>query len=264
MKKILVLVLAIMLTLGAAASAETLRVGMECDYAPFNWTQTDNSNNAVAMSDGTYAAGYDVWIAQKIADDLGMKLEIVKTSWDGLLPAVTSGKIDMIIAGMSPTAERKESIDFSNNYYTSDIVLVVKKDGPYASATSISDFAGAKLTAQLDTFHYKVLDQVTGASKQNAMEDFPSMIIALQSGKIDGYVSELPGAKAAVAANAELSYVTFEKGKGFSYETDEASIAVGVKKGSELTSKINAALTKISETERTQLMDKAIANQPLS
>ena len=91
---------------------------------------------------------------------------------------------------MSPTDERRASIDFSDVYYVSDLVMVVRKDGPYAQATSLEEFEGAKITAQLNTFHYTVVDQIAGVDKQTAMEDFPTMIVALQSGKIDGYVSE--------------------------------------------------------------------------
>ena len=103
-----------------------LRIGMEAAYAPFNWTQKDDSNGAVKI-DGTnqYANGYDVQIAKKVAEKLGKKPLIVKTSWNGLIPALSSGKIDMIIAGMSPTAERKKEIAFSNSYYTSEPVMLL-------------------------------------------------------------------------------------------------------------------------------------------
>lgn len=248
----------------ASGGSDALRVGMECAYPPFNWTQTDGSNNAANIQGGGYAGGYDVQIAQKIAEGLGRELVIVKTEWDGLSPALTSGKIDMIIAGMSATKERKETIDFSDNYYTSDLVVVVKKDGKFASAASINDFQGAKITGQLNTFHYTVIDQMAGVDKQTAMETFPDMTVALQSGKIDGYVSERPGALSAVASNPDLSFVSFQGDKGFQYDTDEVSIAVGLAKGSQYTEKVNEILKGISEDERAKLMDSAIANQPLS
>ena len=92
-----------------AVESNVLRVGMECAYPPFNWTQVDDSNNAAKIQGGGYAGGYDVKIAQKIAEGLGKELVIVKTEWDGLSPALTSEKIDMIIAGMSATKERKAS-----------------------------------------------------------------------------------------------------------------------------------------------------------
>ena len=237
-----------------------LKVGMECAYAPFNWTQTDDSNGAVAISGGGYAAGYDVEIAKKIADGLGMKLVIVKTEWDGLLPGITSGKIDAIIAGMSPLPERLESIDFSVSYYTSDLVVVVRKDGPYANAKNLTDLSGARITAQLNTFHYTVVDQIPGVSKETAMDDFPTMIAALGAGKIDGYVSERPGAVAASVSNPNLTFIVFDN--GFEYTADDASIAVGLKKGSELTEKINKILDGISESERNRLMDEAVTQHP--
>ncbi|SFB23055.1 amino acid ABC transporter substrate-binding protein, PAAT family [Acetitomaculum ruminis DSM 5522] len=243
---------------------DVLKVGMECAYAPFNWTQTDDSNDAVEIEGGGYASGYDVMIAKKIADGLGKKLVIVKTEWDGLSPAITSGKIDMIIAGMSATSERKETLDFSDNYYTSDLVVVVKKDGDFAKAKTINDFKGAKITAQLNTFHYTVIDQMKDVDKQTALENFPDMIVALQSGKIDGYISEKPGALSAVAANDDLSYVEFGEGDGFEYNTDEVSIAVGLKKGSELTDKVNDILSEISEDDRDEMMKEAIKTQPVN
>ena len=242
----------------------TLRIGMECAYAPFNWTQTDNSNGAVPIESGDYANGYDVQIAKKIAEGMGKELVIVKTEWEGLLPAVDSGVIDGIIAGMSPTEERKLSIDFSDNYYVSDLVIVVKADGPYANATSIKDFAGATLTAQLNTFHDTVIDQIEGVDHHTAMPDFTSMRVALDSGIIDGYVSERPEGISAAAANSAFAYVGFAVEDGFQYEINDAAIAMGLKKGSALTAEVNEILAGISQEERDQLMAEAIANQPVA
>lgn len=239
-----------------------LRVGMECAYAPFNWTQQDDSNGAVKIESGGYAGGYDVEIAKKIAAELGKELVIVKTEWDGLTAALTSGKIDLIIAGMSATEERKQTIDFSDNYYKSELVIVTKKDSKFASAKTINDFSGAKITGQLNTFHYSVIDQMKGVDKQNALEDFPTMIVAVQSGKIDGYVSELPGAISAVASNPDLTYVEFNDETGFKCSADDVAVAVGIKKGSDLTEKVNAALAKVSEEERLEIMNTAVQNQP--
>ncbi|MEA4890878.1 MAG: transporter substrate-binding domain-containing protein [Clostridiaceae bacterium] len=276
MKKFWLLVLCLILTtlsllpLSACAQSQgsnQLKVGLECNYTPFNWTQTDDSNGAVPISGSTgeYAGGYDIEIAKKIAAGLGKELVIVKTEWTGLIPAVTSGKIDLVIAGMSPTAERRESVDFSDYYYLSDLVVVVRKDSAYAAATKPGDFSGAKLTAQQNTFHYTVLDQITGLNKQAAMKDFPSMIVAVNTKKIDGYISEKPGAISAVAANPDLTYVSFAEGQGFTYTNDDVSIAVAAKKGStELIGKINTILSGISQDERNQWMDEAVKNQPIS
>lgn len=250
-------------TAGAAEEAQEFRVGLECNYAPFNWTQSESSEDTVLIPSGGYAGGYDVQIAKMIAEGLGRKLVIVKTEWDGLTPAVSSGKIDAIIAGMSPTAERAQTIDFTDAYYESDLVVVVKKDSTYANAKSLDDFANSKITGQLNTFHYSVIDQIPNVQKQTAMENFPAMIVALNSGKIDGYISERPGAVSAVASNPELTFISFEKGKGFEASPEDVSIAVGLKKGSDLKDKINEILKGISKEKRQELMDKAVANQPL-
>ena len=107
----------------------TLRIAMECAYAPFNWTQTTDANGAVPIQgqDGMYANGYDVQVAKYIAAELGMALEVYSYVWDSLIPAVQSGAVDAIIAGMSPTAEREEQVDFTDCYYNSNLVVIIKK-----------------------------------------------------------------------------------------------------------------------------------------
>ncbi len=247
----------------ASAEVQEFRVGMECNYAPFNWTQTDDSNGAVAIESGGFAGGYDVEIAKKVAEGLGKKLVIVKTEWDGLPPALTSGKIDAIIAGMSPTAERKQTVDFTDNYYTSKLVIVVKKDSKLASATKLSDFSGAKITGQLNTFHYTVIPQIEGVQQLPAMESFPAMIVALESGAIDGYISERPGAVSAMESNPNLTFVEFADGEGFEASPDDVAVAVAIKKGQEdLIASINTILAGISEDQRQELMNAAVKNQP--
>lgn len=273
MKKFIAITLTVILVLSigilqsacaAQAGSNTFKVGLECGYAPFNWTQTDASNGAVKIA-GTneYAGGYDIEIAKQIAKGLNKELVVVKTAWDGLPQAVQSGTIDAIIAGMSPTAERKEAIDFTDNYYRSDLVLVVRKGGAFEKATSIADFAGAKVTAQLNTFHYSVIDQIKGVVKQPASDDFPAMRVALEAGMIDAYVSEKPEGVSAAAVNSKFAMVEFAKGKGFTASDDDVAVAVGLKKGqADLIKKINTVLAGISEDQRKQLMDTAIKNQP--
>ena len=161
---------------------------------------------------------------------------------------------------MSPTEERKQTIDFSENYYKSDLVMVVKKGGAYEKVTKLSDFNGAKITGQLNTFHYTVIDQIEGVQKQVAMESFPTMRVALESGVIDGYVSERPEGISATSANDKFAMVAFED--GFKTSDDDTAIAVGLQKDSALTTQINEILSSISEEERTTIMDAAIVNQP--
>ncbi len=271
MKKVLTLALCVALSVGLLITAagcgqsddSQFKVGLECGYPPFNWTQVDDSNGAVPIADSNqFAGGYDVEIAKIVAEGLGRELVIVKTAWDGLPPAVQSGSVDAIIAGMSPTADRKESIDFSDHYYKSDLVMVVKSGSAYEDATSIQDFSGAKITAQLNTFHYSVIPQINGVIQKTAMDDFPAMRVALESGIIDGYISERPEGVSASAANANFVMVEFAEGKGFVASDDDVAIAVGLKKGNPDIAKINEILAGISEDQRVEMMDAAINNQP--
>ncbi len=245
-------------------TANKLYVGMECGYIPFNYTQLDDSNGAVKISNAPgYANGYDVMIAKKIAENLGKELVIVKYEFNALISAVKAGTLDFIIAGMSPTAERKEEIDFSDAYYESQLVIVVKADGKYASATSLNDFNGANLVAQIGTFHDLALqNQATtyGINRGTPMKDFPAMTVALSKGTIDGYVAEEPGAIADCAAVEGLTYVHLvNNSTGFTASAEDVQIAVGLKKGSELLSKVNYALAQISSAERQEMIERAIA-----
>lgn len=281
MKRLLALVIALTMMLSALTScskldpakdlenvqsAGQLTVGMECAYAPYNWTTSTPSDTTVPISNspGSYADGYDVAIAKIIAAELGVELVIKAIEWDGLIPALESGEIDMIIAGMSPTEQRKLSIDFSDTYFDSNLVMVVKKDGAYAGATSIQDFSGAKITGQLNTFHYTVIDQINGVNKTTALADFAALIQALESDTIDGYVCERPGAISAVAANDSFTFVEFDSSNGFVCDPAESSISVGVRLGSSLTAAINSALAGLSTEYKQEMMDAAIARQPLA
>lgn len=249
---------------GKTEDGNKLYVGMECGYIPFNYTQLDDSNGAVKISNADgYANGYDVMIAKKIAESLGKELVIVKYEFNALVNAVKTGVLDFIIAGMSPTAERKEEIDFSDAYYESQLVIVVRADGKYASATCLKDFDGANIVAQLGTFHDLALQKQGaeyGIKRGTPMEDFPAMTVALSMGAIDGYVAEEPGAIADCSSVSGLTYVHLVNNTtGFAASAEDVQIAVGLKKGSELTAQVNAALANISKAERQQMIERAIS-----
>lgn len=201
---------------------------------------------------------------KKVADGLGKNLVIVQTKWDGLAPALQSGKIDAIIAGMSPTAERKKEIDFTDPYYESQLVVVVKKDGNFANAKKLADLENAKITAQLNTFHYSVIDQIPNVQKQQAMDNFSAMRTALASGMIDGYVSERPEGVTATSVNKDLKMLEFTGENGFETNAEDVQIAIGMRKNDTDIQKVNEILSGISQDERTAMMDQAIKDQPAS
>ncbi|MDR1522277.1 MAG: ABC transporter substrate-binding protein/permease [Streptococcaceae bacterium] len=243
------------------------RVGMEAGYAPFNWTQDNDKNGAVAI-DGTkdqYANGYDVHVAKMLAKKLKRKLVIVKTTWDGLVPALEAGKIDAIIAGMTPTRKRRQEVDFSSNsYYTSSLVIVVNSKDRYAHAKKILDFKEAKITAQQGTFNYSFIKQIPGVKKQTAMKDFAQMRQAVESGIIDGYVAEKPEAMSAQYANSAFKMITFKKGEGFQINSKGTTIAVGMRKGDFDLVTVNESLIAWTKEKQNNLMKKMIKLQPIN
>lgn len=248
-----------------ADGRETLRVAMSANYAPFDWLQEDDSNGAVLTSNGSYMNGYDVLIAKKVAEELDMDLEITQIDWDGLIMSISSDMVDCAIAGMSITSERAQSVDFTDPYYSADIVLVVDQNSTYASATSLADLAGATLTSSMNTVWYDVLDQVIGATKAPALENFAAMISAVNAGTIDGFTCDTPSAMSLISTNPNLKIVEFADGQGFQVSNEETDLGIACKKGNtELVEKINAVLAGLSQEDRDALMDQAVAAQPAS
>lgn len=244
--------------------AGVLKVGMECAYAPYNWTQTNADNDAVKIknADG-YANGYDVQAARKIAASLGVELEIYAYKWDALIPAVESGTIDCVIAGMSPTAERKAVLYFSDNYYVSNLVIIVREDGAYANAQSLADFKGCSIGAQAATFHAEALKQIEDV-KENILDDFTLLYTALTANTIDGYVAEEPTAYSICSEGSGLTFAPLvNNSTGFTCDEGDTAIAVGVRKGSDLAAAISEIVDGISDSERSELMMKMVSIAPV-
>ena len=275
MKRLISVMLAVMVALSFAGCGSkndakdtnqtndnVLRVGMECNYAPYNWSQSDDSNGAVAIANvkDMYTNGYDVQVAEKIAEALGKKLEIYSYEWDSLIPGVQSGKLAMIIAGMSHTKERREKIDFSDNYFSSNLVVVTKK-GKLDDVKTIADLDGKKIAAQSGTFHLDALTNQTKA-QVNELADFSTMLIALGAGTIDGYIAEEPTAMA-VCMDDSYTYVPLvNNDTGFKVEDDDVSVAVGVKKGSSLAADINKVLADFDTDAQKELMNDMVKIAP--
>ena len=272
MKKLgkVLMALAMVATLagGGGSSDETAEknkfvVGMECAYAPFNWQTSKESDTTVSLGNAGYADGYDVQIAKKIADELGMELVIKKISWDGLQVALEHGEIDAIIAGMTANEEREEGIDFTTPYYDSEgMIMIVRKDSEEAKFTDIQQFSGKNVVGQKGTNYDDVIEQIKGVNHVTPKATYPEMVVALQQGDVDGITAEMAVAEGVLAANKDLTGVKFDEGKGFDCDT---TVSIGLKEGTRDTDffkKVQAALDKISVDERKQLMSNAVQNQP--
>lgn len=282
MKRLLGVLMAILMLVtlsacGGDSSAKSgvedgvLTIAMECAYAPYNWTQTDDSNGAVPIK-GTndYANGYDVMIAKRICEANGWELEVVRSDWDSLVPSVQTGVIDAVIAGQSMTKERSQQVDFAGPYYYASFAILVKKDSPLANATSIMDFAGYKGSAQSATIWYsECLPQMEGALIQTAAESAPAMIMGVETGVFDFAVTDMPTATGAAIAYDDLKVLDFSGTDGdfkFSEEEREENVNIGisVRKGNTvLKEAIDSYLDTLTVDDFNTIMDDAIKVQPL-
>ncbi len=266
MKRFIIILFALFMVInGIIINAEeangTFVVGMECGYKPYNWTESEATDTNIKIDGNQYCEGYDVQIARLIANKMGKQLVIKKMAWEGLILSLQLGDIDGIIAGMSPTDERKEAIDFSDIYYLDDTAfgVVVRKDSKYANSVGVNDFEGALIAAQVGTFHPDLADQLVGLKDNLAYNDFPMMTVALLADEIDGFVSDSGTGLSINASNEELVYLQLDGEDGFVVSDAMAGVAVGVAKGREdLLSEINSAIAEISLAEQQLLMNNAI------
>lgn len=246
-----------------------LTIAMECAYAPYNWTQTDDSNGAVPIKDavGEYANGYDVMIAKKICEANGWELEIVRTDWNSLVPGVQTGIYDAVIAGQSMTEERSEMVDFAGPYYYASIVCVTKADGKFADAAGLKDLAGGTCTAQIETIWYdSCLPQIEGALIQTASESAPAMLMALETDTVDFICTDMPTAMGAVAVYPDMKILDFtDVEDNFAVDEGEINIGISMMKGNTvLKDAIDSVLSTMTADDFTAIMNDAIAVQPLN
>ena len=245
-----------------------LTIAMECAYAPYNWTQGDDSNGAVPIkdSDNEFANGYDVMMAKKICEANGWELEVIKADWDSLVPGVQSRTYDAVIAGQSMTAERSEQVDFAGPYLYASIVCLTLKDSPYASAQGVSDLAGGSCTSQSATIWYDtMLPQIPNANIQPAAESAPAMLMALETGTVDFVCTDMPTAQGAVAAYPDMTILDFS-GSEDNFVADDGDINIGVsvfKGNTALLDAINAVLEPMTADDFNAMMADAIAVQPM-
>ncbi len=245
-----------------------LTVAMECAYAPYNWTQPDDSNGAVPIKDANdYANGYDVMMAKMIAEELGVELEIVRSDWDSLVPAVQSGTVDAVIAGQSMTPERSEQVDFAGPYFYATIVCLTKADSPYAQAQGLADLAGATGTAQIATIWYDTcLPQIEGAEIKTAAESAPAMLMALETGTVDFVCTDMPTAQGALQAYPDMVLLDFnDSDDNFVVDEGDINIGISMRKGNtELKEAIDGVLAGMTADDFNDLMAQAISVQPIS
>ena len=264
------LVLPIILTACAPERAydfdnnDTIVIGMEADYAPYNWstdTASDFTHPIHGRSD--FADGYDVQIARLIAEGLGKKLVIKAIGWDGLPSAVKSGQIDLLLAGMTPTPDREKTLLFSNEYYRAEPVIVLRKDSTFNGENkTLNDFNGARVVAQQGTIYETLVDQVPGARVQTSLKDYAMLLQSVRNKTTDLVIAELPVAEGMVLKNDDLTYIRFPEGTGFEVDTKLVIVSIGMTLvNTDLKERVDSVLATISQETREQIMNAAIARQ---
>ncbi|MDD6207979.1 MAG: transporter substrate-binding domain-containing protein [Clostridiales bacterium] len=254
-------------------SGHVLRVGMECAYAPFNWTQdtdtTPDGSKAVPIYDSNYYAyGYDVAVAQKLADEMGMELEIHKVEWSSIGISLDAGDYDVIIAGMGRTAEREASYAFTDPYYYRDNCIVVKKGSKYENVKGLSDLAGTgcKVTTQLGTGWIPLLDQIEGAEQSGNYETTSECFMAISNGVADVCVVDLPTAQSAALTNDDLAIITLDENDTFTGDDEMVNVCIATRKDdTELRDKVQKAMDAIGWNDKAkmdELMSTVLTQQP--
>ncbi len=280
-KKMAAFLMTLVMTTGMLAgcsSAEAqedmavLRVGMECAYAPFNWTQetaeVSNGDTAVPIYGSSYYAyGYDVMMAQMIAEQLGMELEIHKVEWDSIGLAMDSGEYDCIIAGMGKTPEREASYAFTTPYYYRDNCLTVKAGSGLENITSLEELAGRNIsvTTQTGTGWVSLMEQIPDRVEAANYATTAECFMAVSNGVADAALIDKPTAESALLTNTDLVILTFEEGKGFVDDNGMTNVCIATRlDDTELRDKIQGAMDALEwdKEKMDEMMSLAIELQP--
>lgn len=256
----------------SGSSGNVLRVGMECAYAPFNWTQTSaevaNGDTAVEIyGGGGYAYGYDVMVAKKLAEELGMDLEIHKVEWDSIGISMDSGEYDCIIAGMGRTSERMLSYSFTEPYYYRNNCIVVKKGSDLENVTGLSQLAGKNVTAttQLGTGWVPLLDQIPDVTLGANYETTAEVFMALSNETADVAVIDVPTAESALLTNTDLKMITLDSSDTFTGDEEMTNVCIATRKDdTALRDKLQGAMESIGleRDKMDEMMEEAISVQP--
>lgn len=244
----------------------TLRVAMECAYSPFNWTQENAMVNGEELAvqiygSNYYAYGYDIMLAKEICDYYGWNLEVHKVDWTNIVLGLQNNEYDVIIGGMKKTEEREQTVDFSQPYFDSENCLVVAPDSPYLGATSLSDVSGISCTAQMNTAMAQCIQEIPDVNELPLYSSLSECVMSVTSGAAEACVLSITNAKIAAKTN-DIEIIQFEKGKGFSQETD---VCMAVNEGNqELIEKLNTAMEELNWSEKMDsYMDEALNCAPV-
>lgn len=219
--------------LTAVKEKGVLVLGTSADYPPYEFHIEVDGNDTIV--------GFDIDIAKQIASDMGVELEIIDMKFEGLLPALTAGKIDLIVAGMNPTEERKKSVDFSVVYYDPTQTMLVKTEA-LADLSTIESFAGKGIGVQKATIQEELAGTLFVDSEIKALGKIPNLIMELKTGKVDGLILASPVANSYAKGNDDISTNGIDLGS-------EGGVSIAVQKDSgAFIEAINETLAKLLDS----------------
>lgn len=262
---------------GETVTNDKLVIGMECNYQPFNWTAFEESEHTLPIfgANGEYADGYDVAVAKYLSEATGKEVEIHRMVWDNLIPSLNAGTINMVLAGMTDTPERRQSIDFTDPYLSSDLAFLIKTTDleanfPDNSASNpatyeelLTAFSGEVLVCQAnvvgDGFIDTYFSSVDSSIHHNtATTSYPLAAQQVASGVAFAMPAELPVVEAMTNINDNLSVLYVDDSFLQGEDQNGMKVSIGVKKGNqELIDLLNDALAKLSDEQRQQMMGDA-------
>ena len=211
-----------------------LVVGTSADYPPYEFHATVDGNDKIV--------GFDMDIAQEVADDLGVKLEIKDMDFDGLLVALQSNKIDMVFAGMTPTEERKENADFSDIYYEATHRFILRS-GEEASVKSFDDLKGKKIGVQKGSIQEGIAKDNFDESNIKSLAKVTDLILDLKNNKVDAILVEEGVAKLYCEKNEGIAVAD-----NFVVKDDNGGAAIAFNKGqAELQTEVNKTIQKLKD-----------------
>lgn len=208
-----------------------LVLGTSADYPPYEFHKSVDGKDEIV--------GFDVEVAKQIAKDMGVKLEIKDMKFDGLLAALDQGNVDIVVAGMTPTEERKKNVDFSKVYYNA-VQTVIVKASDKDKIKSVDDLKGKRVGVQKGAIQEEIAKKQMPNSEAVALGKISDLVLALKNNRVDAVIVELPVATSNVNANKDLVISDIK------LQTEEAGSAVAIKKGSaDVVSAIDKTLDKL-------------------
>lgn len=241
----------------------TMRVGMEVAYPPFNWQVSEETEDTIPVEgqSDAYADGYDIYFAKKIAEHFNLNPVASKMEFSGLVEALKNGQIDIICGGMTATDERRESIDFSDPYWTSHYGLLVRKGSAYVNATSLDDFAGAAVLGQRDTLLDTVINEIPNVNHLTPVDSVPAQLSNLNQGACDAITFDVENERGLLKANPDLTPVEINGSQALFQE--DAPINAGIAKGQgDTLQQINDVVNSVPQDERQQVWNDVQARLP--